>query len=163
MGAIIIIAIVIYVVYMIATKEQRAEKKEQKRQEREQKKQEMLSDPFIQAVVHDVCALVTDLKNAPVKVLRTGGEFYLVFQEGSVYYETRWMEGSGDNRQLRKNTQCIVDRIDLGKNPLSHEDNLLLRELVSDQLEKISWMSVQDYGREIKVSKAPKATIPEAF
>lgn len=162
MGVVVIIAIV-WIVYMVATKDQRAAKKEQQKQEFEQKKQNMLTDPTVALMAESVVEMVTNLKDAAVKVLRQGGSFYLIFEKGSVYYETRWTEKVGDNYERRKNTQCILDRIDMGKNPLSDEENGIFRGIVYDKLKLISWLDVRSSYAELTVKKAQNATIPEAF
>lgn len=162
MGLIVIIAIV-WIVYMVATKDQRAAKKEQQRQEFEQKKQNMLSDTTVALMAESIVEMVTNLKDAAVKVLRQDGCFYLLFNKGSVYYETRWTEKVGDRFEERKNTQCILDRIDMGKNPLSDEENGIFRVIVYDKLSQIPWLDIRNSYSELKVRKAQNATIPEAF
>lgn len=124
-------------------------------------KERMMHDTFILENALVIVESVKDLKNAPVKVLRTGGTFYLIFNEGSVFYETRWMEGSGENRQLRKNTQCILNRLDEGKNPLSRIEDEVFAEIVKESLDRVAWMAVSFYGREISVTKASGKIIPE--
>lgn len=158
----IIIIAIIWILYMILTKDQRDEKKEQKRQALEQKKQNMLSDPTIAYMAETIVSILTNLKDGPVKVLRSGGSYYVLFNKGSVYYETRWKERVGDSYEIRRNTQCLLDRIDMGKNPLDDEENRIFKEIVYDKLNQIPWLSVLNYS-ELSVSKAKNATIPEAF
>ena len=134
----------------------------QKKEKVAQAKERLMDDTFILASALDIAASVGDLKNASVKVLRTGGCFYLLFNGGSVYYETRWVEGKGENSRVSKNTQCILDRLDEGKNPLSEIEDIAFAEIVKGALDKVSWMSVTINGREIRVSKAQGAVIPEA-
>ena len=71
----------------------------------EEEVKKLSKDIFIKECILKLVSIVTDLKNAPVSVLRTGGTFYLLFVEGSVYYEVRWTEGRGENMQKKKNTQ----------------------------------------------------------
>lgn len=136
--------------------------KKNKIQERAQIKEKMLNDIFICENSFSIVESIKDLKNASVKILRTGGVFYLIFNGGSVYYETRWFEGAGENRQLKKNTQCLLDRLDEGKNPLSEIEDEAFAEIIKDALDKVPWMSVSINGRELKISKAFEAVIPEA-
>lgn len=154
MGFIIFIAIIVLIVVY-------SKKANEKRNlEKAEIKEKMMKDIFILENSLIIVESVKDLKNAPVKVLRTGGTFYLIFESGSVYYETRWMEGSGENRLERKNTQCILDRLDKGKNPLSRIEDEVFAEIVKEALDRVPWMSVSLYNREISVSKS--GAIPEA-
>lgn len=163
-AAICIIGIIIYIVRWIANKDKRAAEKERLRQERERTKQNMLSDPTILLMAENICEGITNLTNAPVKVLRTGGKFYLLFKGGSVYYETRWTEKIGDSYEKLKKTQCILDRIGMGKNPLSDYENGIFKDIVADKLNKVPWLSVGSGSyNEFEVRKAPNQTIPEAF
>lgn len=159
--AFLIIAVVAIVFYLIATKDQRAEKKEQKREEREQQKREMLADPFVSKAVYMLCSLATDLEGPMVKALRMDGVFYLVFKRGDIYLETRWTEKVGDSYEERKQSKCLLERVEHGKNPLSVADNLLFAEVVYDKLKQISWLDPRRYGDEIKMKKADKVDIPE--
>lgn len=163
MGTIIVIIAIVWIVYMVATKEQRAAKKEQQKREFEQKKQNMLTDPTMALMAETVVGVVTNLTEVAVQVLRHGGSFYLIFEKGSVYYETRWTEKNGDNYERRKKTQCILDRLAMGKNPLNDEENGIFREIVYDKLKLISWLDVRSNYAELTVKKAQNTTIPEAF
>ena len=151
---IIIVIIVLSIIYSKNAKEKR-------NAEKAQIKERMMDDIFILEKSLNIIESVKNLKNAPVKVLRTGGTFYLIFEEGSVYYQTRWVEGSGDNRQVKKNTQCILDRLDEGKNPLSRIEDEVFAEIVKEALDRVPWMSASLYGREISVTKSSGANIPE--
>lgn len=153
----IFIVIIIVVLCVICSKNA----KQKRNEEKAEIKEKMMKDLFILENSLNIVESVKDLKNAPVKVLRTGGTFYLIFESGSVYYETRWMEGSGENSHERKNTQCILDRLDKGKNPLSRIEDEVFAEIVKEALDRVSWMSVSLYDREISVRKSAGMTIPE--
>ena len=153
----IFIVIIIVVLCVICSKKA----KQKRNEEKAEIKERMMEDLFILENSLNIVESVKDLKNAPVKVLRTGGTFYLIFERGSVYYETRWMEGSGESRHERKNTQCILDRLDQGKNPLSRIEDEVFAEIVKESLDRVTWMSVSIYDREIIVRKSAGTTIPE--
>lgn len=159
----LIFILIVFVVYMIVTKDKRAEEREKKRKELELMKQNMSSDPTIALIVEEICKNATDLKSAPVSVLRAGGTYWMIFDKGSVYYETRWTEKIGDSFERRKNTQCILNRMSLGKNPLSHQENRIFAAIVCDKLSEFSWMSISNNGDELRITKSENATIPEAF
>ena len=153
MGVIIFIAIIVLIVIY-------SKKANEKRNiQKAEIKEKMMKDIFILEKSLLIVESIKDLKNAPVQVLRTGGDFYLVFNSGSVYYETRWMEGSGENRKLRKNTQCILNRIGEGKNPLSSLEDEAFAEIIKESLERVSWISATTVGREINVRAS--GVIPE--
>ena len=157
MAIFIVIVIVFIILGMISSSVAQG-----REQEIAELKEKMKTDSFIQLSKLNILETVIDLKNAPVRVLRTGGHFYILFSGGSVYYETRWVEGKGENRQVKKNTQCLLDRLSEGKNPLSDIEDAAFAEIVKEALDKVSWMSVTVNGREIKVSKAQGIDIPEA-
>ena len=158
------ICIIAFIVYMIATKDKRAAKKEQYKKKQEQIKKNVQSDPVIVLMAENIRDILTNLTGAPVQVLRTGGKFYLVFKKGSVYYETRWTEKIGDSYEKVKKTQCILDRVGMGKNPLSDYENGIFKDIVSDKINEVPWLVVGSGSyNEFEVRKAPNQTIPEAF
>ena len=154
---ILLVIIAIVVLCVISTKKS----KEKRDAEKAEIKERMMNDSFILTYSLAIVKSLTDLKNASVQMLRCDGRFYLLFRNGSVYYETRWLEGSGDDRRTQKNTQCLLDRLKEGKNPLSEIEDEVFAEIVEDALVRIPWISVSLYGREIEVRKAAGATIPE--
>lgn len=155
----LIIVIVIVVICVISSNNA----KENRNAKKTEIKERMMKDNFILSYALAIVESVTDLKNASVQVLRSDGKFYLVFEGGSVYYETRWNEYSEGNTSERKNTQCILNRIAEGKNPLSILEDEVFAEIIKESLDRVEWMSVTHYGREICVRKAPGKVIPEAM
>ena len=152
---------------LIDANNERKARAEQQKAQAEQKKQAVKNDPQLILMAETVRDAMTNLKDGPVKVLRQNGRYYIIFDKGSVYYETRWTEKVGDRFEERKNTQCILDRIDLGKNPLSSYENDIFKEMVKEKLDEIPWMAVSrgysSFGTALSVAKASNATIPEAF
>jgi len=159
-----IIAIaIVWIVYMVLTKDMRAEKKEQQRREFEQKKKDMSSDVLTDAMADAVVKVLTDLKGGAVMLLRDDLQYYLLFNKGSVFVETRWTERVSENNfEKRKNTNCILDRLEMGKNHMTDEENYIFKEIVFERLKKIPWLDVRNSYSELTVKKAKNATIPEA-
>lgn len=167
----VIAAIVIcFIIYRIATMGKRRKKRKEaellQMQALEQKRNAMLSDPKFLSMAEALCENVTDLKAASVKNLRVSGKFWLLFIDGSVYYETRWKERTSDGIAERKNTQLILDRLNMGKNPMTEQENKIFADFVYKKLSEVSWLSVSNNysvrGLELKVEKTNGAVIPEA-
>ncbi len=81
---------------------------------------------------------VRDLKNPYIQPLEKGEKFYLVFEEGSVYYETP-----------QKNRECLLTPI----RNLNDDENKNFAELVYSSLLKEKGISVSITGELITVSK----------
>ncbi len=122
----LLIVILTYAIYRILMK-------------KEQKKQQIEFDAFIVESAIKIVSAVRDLKNPYIQALEKGEKFNLVFEEGSVYYET-----------LQKNRECLLTPIRV----LNGDENKKFAELVYNSLSKENRISVSITGGQITVSKA---------
>lgn len=105
---------------------------------------------------------VCDLNGAPVERLKEGKPYFLVFSEGNVYYQIKWID-SNENI-LKYDEKCIINVESVGREKMSPVENEVFADIVQDWLSKFSWMNIvkrKSNGKiELVFTKAANENIP---